>query len=100
MPESDWQPPLSFDEKLKAWLVPPKLYIQYRARKEARRGEPELHLLPFLVGALIEVGLYRETGRRRCPSDIAEHNRERPEWYSFPVLADLTEEAVFDWVPL
>jgi len=74
MPESDWQPPLSFDEKLKAWLVPPKLYIQYRARKEAFRGEPELHLLPFLVDRRREAldigankGIYSFFLARLCP---------------------------------
>jgi len=41
--------PSTFGEKLKNALLPPKRYIAYRARKELRRGERELGLLPFLV---------------------------------------------------
>jgi len=36
-------------ERLKYSLVPGPLYIRYRARKERRRGEKEIALLPFLV---------------------------------------------------
>ena len=36
-------------ERLKYALVPGPLYIRYRARKERRRGEGEIALLPFLV---------------------------------------------------
>ncbi len=36
-------------EKLKYSLIPGSLYIRYRARKEQRRGESEISLLPFLV---------------------------------------------------
>ncbi len=42
-------PPSSFEEKLKNLLVPPGLYIRYRTAKEMRRGEKELHLLPYIV---------------------------------------------------
>lgn len=42
-------PPSSFEEKLKGLLVPPKLYIHFRAAKELRKGERELHLLPLIV---------------------------------------------------
>jgi FkbM family methyltransferase len=36
-------------ETLKYSLIPGWLYIRYRARKELRRGEGEIGLLPFLV---------------------------------------------------
>jgi len=51
----NWKPdiistvPSTFGEKLKNALLPPKRYIAHRARKELRRGERELGLLPFLV---------------------------------------------------
>jgi FkbM family methyltransferase len=44
-----WEPSLSFEERLKAALTPPRLYIRYKARKELKHGEKELALLPFLV---------------------------------------------------
>jgi FkbM family methyltransferase len=40
---------ITFEERLKYALVPGPLYIRYRVRKERRRGEAELALLPFLV---------------------------------------------------
>jgi FkbM family methyltransferase len=46
---SDWTPPTNLEERLKELLVPPSLYIRYKARKEWWRGEPEFRLLPFLV---------------------------------------------------
>ena len=36
-------------EKIKYSVIPGSLYIRYRARKEIRRGEPEITLLPFLI---------------------------------------------------
>lgn len=44
-----WEPPLSFEEKIKDLLIPPRVYLHFKARKEARKGEEELSLLPFLV---------------------------------------------------
>src|ERR1700738_2367763 len=44
-----WIPPTNFEERVKGFLVPPSLYIRYKAQKEWRRGEPEFRLLPFLV---------------------------------------------------
>ncbi|MDA0786814.1 MAG: FkbM family methyltransferase [Proteobacteria bacterium] len=41
--------PSTMEEKLKNWLLPPRMYIRHRALKELRRGEKELGLLPFLV---------------------------------------------------
>jgi FkbM family methyltransferase len=45
----NWEPPSTLEERLKDRLVPPRLYIRYRAWKELRRGEAEIRLLPFLV---------------------------------------------------
>ncbi|MCP5368491.1 MAG: FkbM family methyltransferase [Hyphomicrobiales bacterium] len=45
----DWSPPATLEERLKHFLVPPRLYMRYRAGKELRKGERELHLLPALV---------------------------------------------------
>jgi FkbM family methyltransferase len=44
-----WIPPTNFEERLKRLLVPPSLYIRYKAQKEWRRGEPEYRLLDVLV---------------------------------------------------
>lgn len=44
-----WSPPLSFEEKLKGLLVPPGLYIRSHYKKEMRKGERELRLVPFLA---------------------------------------------------
>jgi FkbM family methyltransferase len=41
--------PSTLEERVKNWLIPPKIYIAHRARKELRRGERELGLLPFIV---------------------------------------------------
>lgn len=46
---TQWQPPESFEEKLRGALIPPSLYYVLRARREYRRGEAELRLLPFLI---------------------------------------------------
>lgn len=45
----DWEPPVTFEERLKNALVPPKLYYKIRAHRELRRGERELRLLPYLM---------------------------------------------------
>ena len=44
-----WIPPSSTEEIIKKFLIPAQLYIRYLVRKNLRKGEPELHLLPFLV---------------------------------------------------
>jgi FkbM family methyltransferase len=52
-------PPRSFEERLKAWLVPPQLYMRYRVGKEMKSGEREIHLLAELVDparAALDVG--------------------------------------------
>ncbi len=43
-----WEPPLKFEERLKT-LVPPAMRIAYLHRKNLRRGESELGLVPFLA---------------------------------------------------
>jgi len=47
--DTAWRPPSSFEEKLRGLLIPPRLYYAVRAKREWRKGEAELRLLPFLV---------------------------------------------------
>lgn len=47
--EADWEPPWTFEERLKFALVPTSLYMRYRTAKERRQGEAEVALLPFLA---------------------------------------------------
>src|ERR1700736_5500611 len=59
-----WIPPTNLEERVKGLLVPPSLYIRYKARKEWWRGEPEYRLLPFLVDPrrnAIDVGANKGT---------------------------------------
>lgn len=44
----DWEPPLSFEEKLKALFVPERLHLRFSLRKELQKGEHEIRLVPFL----------------------------------------------------
>ena len=44
-----WIPPSSIEEIIKNLLLPPQYYMRHLVRKNLRKGEPELHLLPFLV---------------------------------------------------
>lgn len=46
---TNWQPPVSFEERVRGVLIPPSIYYVLRARRELRRGEAELRILPFLV---------------------------------------------------
>ncbi|MEQ8247918.1 MAG: FkbM family methyltransferase [Alphaproteobacteria bacterium] len=48
-PATDWSPPRTVEERIKGFLVPPRLYIRYKVAKERLRGEAEMRLLPFLV---------------------------------------------------
>ncbi len=48
---SNWEPPYTFEEKLKYALIPPRLYIRQLAARAWKKGELELHLLPFLAAA-------------------------------------------------
>jgi len=47
--EKNWEPHFTLEEKLKFTLTPPALSIRRQVFKALRRGESELHLLPFLV---------------------------------------------------
>lgn len=49
--DPNWTPPFTFEERLKYTLLPPRLYMAWRAAKEWRRGEAEIRLLSFLVDA-------------------------------------------------
>lgn len=46
--QAPWTPPLNFEEKLKKYLIPPPLNILRLYKKELRRGEKEIGLVPFL----------------------------------------------------
>jgi FkbM family methyltransferase len=43
-----WEPPLKFEEHLKA-LLPPRARIAYLHHRNLRKGEPELHLVSILA---------------------------------------------------
>lgn len=43
-----WEPPLKFEERLKA-MLPPSMRIAYLHDRNLRKGEPELHLVPILA---------------------------------------------------
>ncbi len=47
--DAGWSPPSTIEERLKALLIPPRLYIRYKAAKERFKGEAEMRLLSFLV---------------------------------------------------
>jgi FkbM family methyltransferase len=44
-----WTPPLSFEEKLKKLLIPTNLYLKILVKKNLKKGESELHFLPFMT---------------------------------------------------
>ena len=46
--EIPWEPPTKFRERLKGWL-PAGARIDYLFRRDLRKGEPELALIPFLA---------------------------------------------------
>jgi FkbM family methyltransferase len=49
VPEADWTPPFTLEERLKYALTPGPLYIRYRAFKEFWRGEREVRVLRDLA---------------------------------------------------
>lgn len=70
---NQWQPGKTFEEQLKTLLVPPRLYIKNKLRRELKYGEKEIALIPYLidknkvcldVGA--NVGVYSELMSRYC----------------------------------
>ncbi|HEV2532603.1 FkbM family methyltransferase, partial [Phenylobacterium sp.] len=46
---ASWTPPESLEETAKRLFVPPPLYARYKYRKELRKGEREIRLVPFLA---------------------------------------------------
>lgn len=44
-----WTPPLSLEERAKQWLLPPRLQLWWDVRRELRRGEREIALVPLLA---------------------------------------------------
>ncbi len=54
-----WRQPTSLEERLREIFVPAPLYMRYRLAKELKKGERELHLVPFLADpkrAAIDIG--------------------------------------------
>jgi FkbM family methyltransferase len=49
MNSKEWTPPLSFEETVRAMVVPARMYVAHELRRELRVGERELRLLPFLA---------------------------------------------------
>lgn len=67
----NWQPPMNFEERVKACLFPPRLQMHYYVARERTRGEPEIGLVPFLanrhrvsVDAGANKGVWSEVLRR------------------------------------
>ena len=55
----NWTPPSSIEEKIKAFLIPGKWYLNHLKRKHLNKGEDELHLLRFFVNdcnGVIDIG--------------------------------------------
>jgi FkbM family methyltransferase len=54
-----WSPPLTLAEKLKHFFFPSRLYLWLVVKKNMKKGENELHLLPFMTDknkASIDIG--------------------------------------------
>lgn len=49
MSNKSWVPPSTLEEKLKHLLIPSGVYIKHLIKKHLKNGEPELHILNFLV---------------------------------------------------
>lgn len=61
MPAND-RPPATLEERLKRAFVPPRLELARITRRELRKGEPELRLLPCLIDrtrAAMDIGANR-----------------------------------------
>jgi FkbM family methyltransferase len=43
-----WEPPRSFEEKLRDVFVPQRLHLLHSLRRELRKGEHEIRMVPFL----------------------------------------------------
>jgi FkbM family methyltransferase len=59
---ADWREDRLFfsaEERLKHFILPDKLYLRFLAKRRLRKGEKELHILPFIVprgGTSIDIG--------------------------------------------
>lgn len=71
-----WIPPVTLEERIRWGIIPGRWTLRYRLRKETRRGERELSLLPFLcprgrvaldIGA--NIGVWAEA-MRRCGAQV------------------------------
>lgn len=84
-----WQPPETFEEKLKRKFIPPQLYMIYRVGKEMRIGEKEIKLLPFLVDrnkAAVDVGAHKGVWSYQLSKVCAEVYAFEPNPKLYPVL--------------
>lgn len=62
MSQSESSPPLTLEERIKRTLVPPRMELARITRRELKKGEPELKLLPYLVDrtrAAMDIGANR-----------------------------------------
>ena len=76
-----WEPPLTLEEQVRAWIVPPRWHIRYETARALRRGERELAFLPFLevLSGLAAIGVgdvesaisHFEAARARAPQSRA-----------------------------
>ena len=75
---TDWHPGSNLEERLKTLLIPPRVYIKNKLKRELKHGERELALIPFLVdrdkicldiGA--NTGVYSELMSRYCNKVLA-----------------------------
>lgn len=89
MAETPWTPPSTLEERLKRLFVPPRTELARIVRRELRKGEPELRLLPFLVDrtrAAVDAGanrgIWADELARLCPKVYA----FEPNPKLFPVL--------------
>lgn len=88
-----WTPPLSFEERLKRLVLPGRLQIRWRLRREYRRGEREIHLVPRLVDPA-RVSLDVGANRGVWAEAMRRHSREVLAFEPNPKLfADLVRGA-------
>jgi len=76
--EIAWRPPITFEERVKRFLSPPKLELARIIAREFKRGEPELALAPYFVDperAAVDVGanrgIWSHVLARHCPQVFA-----------------------------
>lgn len=78
MANAFWSPPLTFEERVKRLLAPPKLELARVVAREFKKGEPELALVPFLadparaaIDAGANRGIWAHVLARHCPKVYA-----------------------------